>query len=150
MATFYGSSSGQTTGITKLYGGAPDPNDFYYAGTKRSGGAGNVYRFYPNTFKEKMLSDFATVWNTKTLEYLTLTYSGGEYELYAHATDNTDTRLVTTTIATILQSYGVVANAYSPAVEGTDYIDLTKTIPVNARRITKLYGSVNGVTKRII
>lgn len=158
MATFYGSVKQELTGIT---------------GTIEAGGIGNVTAFDGETFMSKWLSEGLDISYLKNYcdYYKVLCYSSGQSELFRVTLYNgsggshTDYKLAYLTQSQ-LSSWGITASSsnigsdnisivthYSPSPLGEySTIEIEKLyagIQGSAKIITKLYGSVNGVTKRI-
>lgn len=149
--TVYGSVNGETKTITKLYGPVSQPVLSGLTGTIRAGGVGNVTAFDGSTFFSAASS---AIDQNKTVSYIEVHYPGFKYvwDAILYYTDNSTTNFSTTAgySNTTMANYGITVTQGIPS-GGYDYIDLTPiyTTELVTKEITKLYGSVNGLSKRI-
>lgn len=150
---FYGSSSSTTTLIHDLYGGIAVRSLDSVTGVIREGGAGIVTGFNPATFVSAVEGKID---NSKTLKDIHVTkydYSHpthpNTFILLVSYTDNSVLTLEEFVSREVISSYGVTTKITNTG--GADNIDLTPVYSTTyeARKITKLYGSVNGETKLI-
>lgn len=147
----YGSVSGQSKLVRKLYGSVETAVVTGVTGTVRAGspGIGAGIAFDGEVFYNYVKN---TIDLTKTLDYLlmhvgrfgetytlTLYYSDGTFYAFENGSSQIDPGL-----------YGITWTE-EPQYTGDDYIDLTATTVLMSlsKEIKKLYGSVNGQTKLV-
>ena len=150
--TVYGPVNGETKTISKLYGPIQQQVITSLSGTIRTGGVGNVTAFDPDTFLSAVSGSLAST-DIEYIEVICETqYNDYSATLYfASGTVPPLTYLVRHGTYANLATYGITAASNPGGNSGSDFIDLTPTIGTVSvtKEITKLYGSVNGLSKRI-
>lgn len=144
----YGSVNDQSKKIIKLYGSVNGVNGV--SGEIRTGGVGNVTAFDGEIFWEKQRTNL----NSTAIDYIDIQYAhsfGWFWIIYVYYSDGTATQSIGTIYPgeqnKLHDNYGITIN--DEHTLGHDYIDITLLYGNVTKEITKLYGSVNGQTKRI-
>lgn len=147
MGKLYASVNGETKEIIKLYGSVNGVNGV--SGEIRAGGVGNVTAFDGEIFWDKQRMNL----NSTAVDYIDIRYAhsiGWFWVIDVYYSDGTATQSIGTIVAgeqsKLYDDYGITINN---STLGHDYIDITLLYGNVTKEITKLYGSVNGQTKRI-
>ena len=155
----YGSVSGQSKLVRKLYG--PVAGVISLDGNIVSGGAGNVTRYYGETFLKTLRTKapaqaaniddidkvqvYVRMRSSLVMEQLSISVHSSSAGTYTSVENSFDSSA--SVASSILRGWG-----FSPYVHasGTDIVNITGTTQgFLSKKITKLYGSVNGATKLI-
>lgn len=150
MPKLYGSVLGLSKEIKKMYGPVTSHDLTAVTGVIRTG-ATQVTAFNGATFVSAAASQLNKL---KTVDYLAVVMakkSNVQHRLYVHYTDGTSQNFFTAGSLADYTTYGITASEYTGETSVTDYIDLTPTYTnvSIAKKIVKIYGSVNGSAKLI-
>lgn len=151
VPSLYGPVNGQTKAVRKLYGPL-ETTVTTATGTIRADGAGNVLSFDTNAFMSKLESEG---YYTDNINYMRIVSDSDDrkYWLFIYYVNSAHPTIsIKPSISyTEMVDYGMTAKPPETAVYGTDYIDFSYSTSTSwlSKEIKKLYGSVNGVTKRI-
>lgn len=149
----YGGKNDKARAINILYGGVTIRSLDSVTGVIREGGAGIVTGFDPITFVNAVEGKID---NSKTLKYIQTVKYESTYPTHPNTfilivvyTNNSLITLETYASRETISDYGITTKITNDG--GADQIDLTPVYSTTyeARKITKLYGSVNGETKLI-
>lgn len=148
---FYGSVNGQTTRIDKIYGPIMGPS--MESASVRSGGTENISSIDFSIFKQAFVSNGGKYsLNGKDLTFIDIyiLVRGTDYpiRITANYSDGgTEVITASESSSTITTNWGISLS--ETLSTGTDYVDITLGEEPQTKKIIKLYGSVNGVTRRI-
>lgn len=139
----YGSVNGEAKKVEKLYGPAEKLDSL--SSIKVGSGNGYISVFYQNTFLNAFLSEYPSfLWKDHgELQSVTIV-RGASTRYNMEITTTIGTLSVPGLRTTDLSNWGI-----TPAASSYEYVELTPSYILAAKEITKLYGSVNGQTKRI-
>ena len=139
----YGSVNGETKKVEKLYGPAEKLDSL--SSTKVGLGDGYISSFASSTFLNVFLSRYPSfLWKDYgELQRVTVVRGIGT-RFNIEITTTTSTLTIPELRNTDLASWGITTSNYA-----YEYVNLTPSYTLAAKEIVKLYGSVNGQTKRI-
>lgn len=149
----YGGKNDKARAINIFYGGVAIRSLDSVTGVIREGGAGIVTGFDPITFVNAVEGKID---NSKTLKYIQTVKYESTYPTHPNTfilivvyTNNSLITLETYASRETISDYGITTKITNDG--GADQIDLTPVYSTTyeARKIAKLYGSVNGETKLI-